>query len=153
MTLLLAWILGGPGARRAAKALVAAVAAGLVVHGLLSTGEPAAGDGTPARRPTQAQAAPAPSARRPQAEAPATTGPAAKVPAAKAPASKPAAAAAHWYAKRHGLPASRVRPLQVDQVDPTTVRVLVLVTKPGGGLDSAVVTVRRDGSGWVVPNP
>jgi hypothetical protein len=131
MLLVLAWLRGGPGVRRAITALVAAVAAGLVMYGVVSTGESSAG----------------------HAAAPTAAAPTAKAPTARSPAATaPAAEAARWYARRKGLPASRVRPLQVDRVDRDTVRVLLLVTRQGGGLDSAVVTVRRAGSGWVVPS-
>ncbi len=146
MLLLALAILGGPAGRRVVRALAAAVAAGLVMYGVLSTGEPSAGGGARAEWPAPAGTG-APGPRRPAAKAPAATTP------AKAAAGTPVAVAAQWYAQRKGLPASRVRPLQVDRVDRDTVRVLVLVTKHGGRMDSAVVTVRRAGSGWVVRNP
>jgi hypothetical protein len=146
MLLLALAILGGPTGRRVVRALAAAVAAGLVMYGVLSTGEPPAGDGARAGRPAPAGTAPGP--RRPAAKAPV-----ARTPAKAAAAGTPAAVAAQWYAQRKGLPASRVRPLQVDRADPDTLRVLLLVTKRGGGLDSAVVAVRRAGNGWVVRNP
>jgi hypothetical protein len=145
MLLLALAILGGPTGRRVVRALAAAVAVGLVMYGVLSTGELPAGDSARAGRPAPAGAAPG--SRRPAAKTPVARTP------AKAAAGTPAAVAAQWYAQRKGLPASRVRPLQVDRADPDTLRVLLLVTKRGGGLDSAVVTVRRAGSGWVVRNP
>ncbi len=147
MLLLALAILGGPTGRRVVRALAAAVAAGLVMYGVLSTGEPPAGDGARAERPAPAGTG-VPGPQRPAAKAPA-----ARTQAKAAAAGTPAAVAAHWYAHRKGLPASRVRPLQADRADPDTLRVLLLVTKHGGGLDSAVVTVHRAGDGWVVRNP
>jgi hypothetical protein len=69
-------------------------------------------------------------------------------PIASAPSPEEAAAA--WYAHRGQLPRERVRVLQRDRVNARLVRVLVLADSGGGRLDTAVVTVRRAGSGWQV---
>jgi len=113
--------------RRVVGALILAVAAGIVMQALMTTGETAAA--TPSTRPEQATAVPAP-----------------------LPVAKPTAAAEQWYAARHKLPARSVRALQADAMNRDTVRVLLVVTKANGRLDSAVVTVRHAKDRWVVVN-
>jgi hypothetical protein len=63
---------------------------------------------------------------------------------------KPAEVAAAWYAARHNLPRSRVRPLQQDRIAAGQVRVLVLAEASPGRLRTALVRVRRGPSGWEV---
>jgi hypothetical protein len=63
---------------------------------------------------------------------------------------KPAEVAAAWYAARHNLPRSRVRPLQQDRIAAGQVRVLVLAEASHGRLRTALVRVRRGPSGWEV---
>jgi hypothetical protein len=63
---------------------------------------------------------------------------------------KPAEVAAAWYAARHKLPRSRVRPLQQDRVSAGQVRVLVLADAGNGKLRTALVRVRLGPSGWEV---
>jgi hypothetical protein len=63
---------------------------------------------------------------------------------------KPAEVAAAWYAARHKLPRSRVRPLQQDRVAAGEVRVLVLAEASHGRLRTALVRVRLGRSGWEV---
>jgi hypothetical protein len=63
---------------------------------------------------------------------------------------KPAEVAAAWYAARHRLPRSRVRPLQQDRVSARQVRVLVLAEAANGKLRTALVRVRLGPGGWEV---
>jgi hypothetical protein len=63
---------------------------------------------------------------------------------------KPAEVAAAWYAARHKLPRSRVRPLQQDRVSARQVRVLVLAEAGNGKLRTALVRVRLGPGGWEV---
>jgi hypothetical protein len=63
---------------------------------------------------------------------------------------KPAEVAAAWYAARHRLPRSRVRPLQQDRVSARQVRVLVLAEAANGRLRTALVRVRLGPGGWEV---
>jgi hypothetical protein len=63
---------------------------------------------------------------------------------------KPAEVAAAWYAARHKLPRSRVRPLQQDRVSARQVRVLVLAEAANGKLRTALVRVRLGPGGWEV---
>jgi hypothetical protein len=137
MALLLLLRLGG---HRALLAVVAAVVAGLLMYALVTTGETATGEQLVPDAPSEANAAPGHA--RPRS-------PSSRPPAAK-PVAKPTAAAARWYADRHKLPVGNVRPLQADHVTRDKVRVLLLVTRGGGRLDSAVVTARRSRDGWVV---
>jgi hypothetical protein len=65
-------------------------------------------------------------------------------------AGSPEQAAVAWYARHERLSRDRVRVLQRDRVNRSTVRVLVLADRGTGRLDTAVVTVRRDTSGWRV---
>jgi hypothetical protein len=65
-------------------------------------------------------------------------------------AGKPAEVAAAWYANRHGLRRSRVRPLQQDRLSARRVRVLVLADAGNGHLRTALVEVRLGPSGWEV---
>jgi hypothetical protein len=67
-------------------------------------------------------------------------------------AGQPAQVAAAWYAARQHLPADQVHALQQDVISQRQVRVLVLADRGHGRLDTALVTVRRDGSGrWSAP--
>jgi len=138
--------LRGELARRLGRlALVSAALAGAVVV-LYQHGD------TPAAlaRPAVATTAPATLAT---PGAPATP-PSSTAPAAprRPVASQPADVAAAWYAARHHLPNSKVRALQQDVVSRLQVRVLVLADRGRGRLDTALVTVRRDGAGrWSVP--
>jgi hypothetical protein len=63
---------------------------------------------------------------------------------------KPAEVAVAWYAARHKLPRSRVRPLQQDRVSARQVRVLVLAAAANGKLRTALVRVRLGPGGWEV---
>jgi hypothetical protein len=63
---------------------------------------------------------------------------------------RPAEVAAAWYAARHKLPRSRVRPLQQDRVSARQVRVLVLAEAANGKLRTALVRVRLGPGGWEV---
>ena len=63
---------------------------------------------------------------------------------------KPAEVAADWYAARHKLPRSRVRPLQQDRLSASQVRVLVLAEAGNGKLRTALVRVRLGPGGWEV---
>jgi hypothetical protein len=63
---------------------------------------------------------------------------------------RPAEIAAAWYAARHKLPRSRVRPLQQDRVSARQVRVLVLAEAANGKLRTALVRVRLGPGGWEV---
>ena len=63
---------------------------------------------------------------------------------------KPAEVAAAWYAARHKLPRSRVRPLQQDRLSASQVRVLVLAEAGNGKLRTALVRVRLGPGGWEV---
>jgi hypothetical protein len=63
---------------------------------------------------------------------------------------KPAEVATAWYAARHKLPRSRVRPLQQDRVSARQVRVLVLAEGANGRLRTALVRVRLGPGGWEV---
>jgi len=63
---------------------------------------------------------------------------------------KPAEVAATWYAARHKLPRSRVRPLQQDRLSASQVRVLVLAEAGNGKLRTALVRVRLGPGGWEV---
>jgi hypothetical protein len=63
---------------------------------------------------------------------------------------KPAEVAAAWYAARHKLPRSRVRPLQQDRLSASQVRVLVLAEAANGRLRTALVRVRLGPGGWEV---
>jgi len=130
--------------RRVVGALILAVVAGIVMQALMTTGESATA--TPSTRPKQATIVPAPHPR-----SPTTAKTTAAVPT-PVPNAKPTAAAEQWYAARHKLPARSVRALQADAVNRDTVRVLLVVTKANGRLDSAVVTVRRAKDRWVVVN-
>jgi hypothetical protein len=62
----------------------------------------------------------------------------------------PAEVAVAWYAARHKLPRSRVRPLQQDRVSARQVRVLVLAQAANGKLRTALVRVRLGPGGWEV---
>jgi hypothetical protein len=63
---------------------------------------------------------------------------------------KPAEVAVAWYAARHNLPRSRVRPLQQDRSTAGQVRVLVLAEASHDRLRTALVRVRLGPSGWEV---
>ena len=67
-----------------------------------------------------------------------------------APASSPAAAAAAWYAERVKVDHDKVRVLQQQRLGADRVRVLVMAEVGRDRLDTALVTVRRQRSGWVV---
>jgi hypothetical protein len=72
-------------------------------------------------------------------------------PAAKPSTARPTtpeAAAVAWYAARHKLAASKVKALQRNAVSSTKARVLVMAEVGRDRLDTAVVTVERDGAGW-----
>jgi uncharacterized membrane protein YraQ (UPF0718 family) len=131
--------------RRVVGALILAVVAGIVMQALMTTGESATA--TPSPRPKQATMVPSPRPR-PTTTTAKTT---AAVPA-PVPVAKPTTAAEQWYAARHKLPAGSVRAIQTDAVHRDTVRVLLVVTKANGRLDSAVVTVRHAKDRWVVVN-
>jgi hypothetical protein len=66
------------------------------------------------------------------------------------PASGPDQTAVAWFARRLGLPASKVRVLQRDSVGADKVRVLVMADAGGGRLDTGLVTVEHTRGGWVV---
>jgi hypothetical protein len=88
-----------------------------------------------------------------RADAGATGRPAAPGAAGARPVQQPATpaeVAAAWYAARHGLPRSRVRPLQQDRIAAGQVRVLVLAEASHGRLRTALIRVRRGPSGWEV---
>jgi hypothetical protein len=136
MALLLLLRLGG---HRLILAIVAAVVTGLLMYALVTTGEAATGLQLAPDGSSQADTAPARTRPRP---------PSSRPPAAK-PQAKPTDAAARWYAARHKLPARNVRPLQADKITANKVRVLLLVTRAGGRLDSVLVTARRSKDGWV----
>jgi hypothetical protein len=103
------------------------------------------------------------------AEVPAVTGPRAVAAAASRPAPSPAVkpakrptkqaatrastpedAAVAWYARRLKLDRDRVRPLQRQAAKGGRVKVLVMADAGAKRLSTAVVTVRRSGSGWAV---
>jgi hypothetical protein len=62
----------------------------------------------------------------------------------------PRALAVAWYADRHGISPSKVKALQADKLKGAAYRVLLMVSKPSGRLDSAVVKVTRSGDAWRV---
>jgi hypothetical protein len=133
-------------------------AAGLAVGPAAAPGGPAAASGGTAAgrkasgesaRPAGAQARPAAG----RADAGAAGRQAAPGAAGERPvkrSAKPAEVAAAWYAARHNLPRSRVRPLQQDRIAAGQVRVLVLAEASGGRLRTALVRVQRGPSGWEV---
>lgn len=127
------------GRRLLAALVVIAVCAGLVTL-VFTYPEPV--------EPESASAPPmAPAARSRAASKPNTPQPAARP---VRPAGSPEQAAATWYAQHKRLRRDQVRVLQRDQVSTKSVRVLVLGDGGNGRLDTAVVTVRRTGSGWQV---
>ena len=63
-------------------------------------------------------------------------------------AATPEAAAVGWYAARHKLDPAKVRPLQRDALGSSTTRVLVMADLGKGGMDTALVTVKRTKAGW-----
>jgi hypothetical protein len=63
---------------------------------------------------------------------------------------RPAAVAADWYAARHGVARSRVKPLQQDRLSAREVRVLVMADHGRGRLRTALVRVRLGPDGWEV---
>jgi len=116
---------------------------------------PAAGQPGPATAPAGPEA-PGRTRTRPDAGRPRAAAPAGRAKAGaagelrvKRPA-KPAEVAAAWYADRHKLPRSRVRPLQQDRLSARQVRVLVLAEAAHGRLRTALVRVRLGPSGWEV---
>ena len=132
-------LLAHPVGRRLLAALVlTAVCAGLVAlvftypESVQPEPEEDTGQATHAGRPRPT------TSTKPQAVAPAR------------PAASPEEAAAAWYAHRKHLPRSRVRVLQRDRVNPRLVRVLVMAESEKGRLDTALLSVRRDKSGWRV---
>jgi hypothetical protein len=78
---------------------------------------------------------------------PAVTG--LRTPAAAASRS-PERAAVSWYARQLGVPQARVRALQRRRIGHAEARVMVIADLEGGRLPTAVVTVRRDRTGWKV---
>jgi hypothetical protein len=71
-------------------------------------------------------------------------------PPAAAAADEPGKVAVAWYARKHGIPASKVRLLQQRRTSDNEVRALVLA-ELGKRLDTAEVKVRRTKTGWKVP--
>jgi hypothetical protein len=63
---------------------------------------------------------------------------------------RPAAAAADWYAARHGVARARVKPLQQDRLSATEIRILILADRGHGRLETALVRVRLGPDGWRV---
>jgi hypothetical protein len=124
------------GRRLLAALALASVCAGLVV-GVFTDPEPVE---------------PEPVSAHPAARPPVEARPVPRPPAASSarPEGSPEQAAVAWYAQRRRLPRARVRVLQRDRVSATVIRVLVLADSGKGRLDTAVVTVRRTGSGWRV---
>jgi hypothetical protein len=154
-------------ARRLYRLAVAAVALAATVVLLYQYGDgPALDRGAqPAAAPVATSHAasplaggPAPSGRAGGNGSPAASSaserPKASPPGASATAGRaatPAAVAAAWYAHREGVDDSLVRSLQQDRVSSHEVRVLVLVDRGRGRIDTALVTVRRDAAGsWAV---
>jgi hypothetical protein len=73
-----------------------------------------------------------------------------RTPAAAASRS-PERAAVSWYARQLGAPQARVRALQRRRIGDSEVRVMVIADlESGRRLPTAVVTVRRDRTGWKV---
>jgi hypothetical protein len=81
---------------------------------------------------------------------PATPKPAAKPAPRPAKLPGPGEVATAWYAARRHLAPSRVEALQQQKVAGDRVRVLVLARVGADRLDTALITVRRERSGWVV---
>jgi hypothetical protein len=71
-------------------------------------------------------------------------------PSAAAAADEPGKVAVAWYARKLGIPASKVRLLQQRRTGDNEVRALVLA-EVGKRLDTAEVKVRRTKTGWKVP--
>jgi hypothetical protein len=135
------------GRRAGTAALLVVVSAGVAQAILANPEPPPAAQSGPAPTTTAAMAVPTGAASSPTITA--TTSKTAPATAAK-PAD-PRAVAVAWYARRHRIDPSKVTALQADKLTGATYRVLLMVTKPGGGLDSAVVTVTRtNGGAWRV---
>jgi hypothetical protein len=71
-------------------------------------------------------------------------------PASVAPAKTPEAAATGWYARRHKLAANHVRALQRQAAGSGRVKVLVMADTGSSRLSTALVLVKRSGTGWTV---
>ena len=67
------------------------------------------------------------------------------------PARDPQSAAVAWYAQRLRTSPDRVQALQVDRVNATTTKVLVMAQISETRVPTALVTVQRAGGGWKVP--
>jgi hypothetical protein len=78
---------------------------------------------------------------------PAVTGPRTSAIAAS---QSPERAAVSWYARQLGVPPARVRALQRRRIGHAEAQVMVIADLEGGRLPTAVVTVRRDHTGWKV---
>jgi hypothetical protein len=135
------------GRRAGAAAFLVVVSAG-VAQTILANPEPAPAAAFGAASTVTATSMAAP----PDASSPTTTAakPNATATAATGKPADPKALAVTWYADRHGLDRSEVKALQADKLTGAAYRVLLMVTKPDGRLDSAVVTVTRSGGAWRV---
>jgi hypothetical protein len=104
---------------------------------------------TPVRAPAAAPVAQVATTRAPAKPA---AKPAAKPKPKAAPVKLPGPGevAAAWYARRRHLAPGRVEALQQQKVSGDRVRVLVLARVGADRLDTALITVRREPSGWVV---
>ena len=79
--------------------------------------------------------------------------PAARPPSASrrpSPPKRPDQVAVAWYATRRGIVPGKVKALQQQRLGADRVRVLVMAEVGRDRLDTALVTVRRQRSGWVV---
>jgi hypothetical protein len=131
--------------RRLAGAMVLSISLVVMVSMLYSHADGPAGRSASA---TAAALSAAPAAVAKAAPAAART---AAAPAAAAAAKRPQDAAIGWFARQKRVAAGRVQALQQQRVSATVTRVLVMAQLGPADMPTALVTVRRDGTGWKVP--
>jgi hypothetical protein len=129
--------------RRLAGATVLSIALVVMVSTLYSHADGPAGQSA---RATAAALSAAPAA----ANAAPAAARATAAPARAAAAKRPQDAAISWFARQKRVAASRVQALQQQRVSATVTRVLVMAQLGPADMPTALVTVRRDGTGWKV---
>ena len=136
----------GETGRRVARAVALTVVLAVLVTVLYDHGE--------APRAAAAPAVDAPAAgpvlQKPRRKDPAQPGGLRGRDRASSVGERPGAIAADWYAASHGIARARVKPLQQDRLSAREVRVLVLVDRGRGRLETALVRVRLGTDGWRV---
>ena len=140
----------GDTGRRVARAVALTVVLAVVVTALYDHGEAPRAVAAPAAGATTGDAVAGPGLQKARRTAPAQPGGLRGRDRAAPVGERPTVVAADWYAARHGVARARVKPLQQDRLSAREVRVLVLVDRGRGRLETALVRVRRGADGWRV---